>query len=63
MFLVFAVLAVAIVIYQFAKGGFWDRGWHWHERVKDPKGFWVVNAGQLLLAGFFAWIHFWGPQF
>jgi hypothetical protein len=58
-FLFFAVLVIFLVIYQYAKGGVWDRGWRWHRREEEPGLFWLHIVMQLLAAIIFAGVHFW----
>ena len=59
MFLFIAVLVFLLVIYQFAKGGVWDRGWRWHSRELEPGLFWLQIVMQILATVIFAGIHLW----
>ena len=54
MTLAFAGIALALVLYQCAKDGVWDRGWRWHRRQDDPSLFWTQIILELLAAVIFA---------
>ena len=59
MFLAFAILTLALIAYQCAKDGVWDRGWRWQRRKDNPSLFWTQIILEISAAIVLVGAHFW----